>query len=111
VHDWKLLLEGSEYKVDVKNAPDPILGRMPFFFTSNHDVWKYGTALRERIIFHRFYTQINNDPQTAHQEGSPLLPPLSHPRMFTTSSHGTFNEFSCETRQGVHLTKTLLKLS
>jgi hypothetical protein len=38
---WKLLLEGSEHKVHVKNAPDQIQGRMPFFITSNHDVWKY----------------------------------------------------------------------
>jgi hypothetical protein len=59
--------------VHVKNAPDQILGRMPFFITSNHDVWKYGNALRERIITYRFFTQINNDPQTALQEGSPLL--------------------------------------
>jgi hypothetical protein len=34
VHDWKLLLEGSDYKVHVKNAPDQVLSRMPFFITA-----------------------------------------------------------------------------
>jgi hypothetical protein len=75
VHDWKLLLEGSEYTVHIKNAPDQIMGRLPFFLTSNHDVWKYvspadGNALKERIITYRFYTQINNDPQNINDRAS-----------------------------------------
>jgi hypothetical protein len=66
VHDWTLLL-------DVKNAPDQIPGRMPFFITSNHDVWKYGNALCERSITYRFYTEITNDPQNIYDRASGMF--------------------------------------
>ena len=76
VQDWKLLLEGAPFKVAVKNQPDDILERTPFFITSNHDIWKYvnGTdanALRERVVIYRFHTQINSDFQRGRFSAAP----------------------------------------
>ena len=64
--DWKLILEGAPIKVCVKNQPDEILERTPFFITTNHDLGKEinkkdSNALKERYNEYHFHTQIDND--------------------------------------------------
>ena len=64
--DWKLILEGAPIKVCVKNQPDEILERTPFFITTNHSLGneidkKDSDALEERYIEYYFHIQIDND--------------------------------------------------
>ena len=66
VDDWKLLFEGVSFKVSVKNQPDQILERTPFFITTNHPLGRFVAeadcrALKERYIEYLFTTQIDND--------------------------------------------------
>ena len=65
VNDWKLLLEGAEIKISIKNQPDDILSRTPFFITSNNDITKWinyedKKAINERIVKYNFRKQISN---------------------------------------------------
>ena len=67
VHDRKLLLEGADMKIAVKNQQHEILHRISFFITANHDLAKWvnkvdGAALGERTFEYHFNTQIANKP-------------------------------------------------
>ena len=66
VNDWKLILEGAVVKTPVKNQPDELVERTPFFITTNEPLGKWinrvdNEAIKERVITHVFRIQINND--------------------------------------------------
>uniref|UniRef100_A0A0K2VKZ4 Parvovirus non-structural protein 1 helicase domain-containing protein n=1 Tax=Lepeophtheirus salmonis TaxID=72036 RepID=A0A0K2VKZ4_LEPSM len=41
INEWKLLLEGAPVKASIKNGPDSLLTRTPFFITTNHSLSKW----------------------------------------------------------------------
>lgn len=79
-NDWKLLLEGADIKIAVKNQPDDILTRTPFFITTNHRLGKWisdvdNLAIQERIYLYRFHKQISDSdlPTDARYRRAPQL--------------------------------------
>ncbi len=72
VNDWKLLLGGEPIKVSIKNQPDEIMERKPFFITSNNNPQKWISeenwqALQERIIHYKFTAQIQSRNNISRQ--------------------------------------------
>lgn len=93
VNDWKLLLEGAEIKISVKNQPDDILSRTPFFITTNHRLGKWispedDLAIKERIVKFQFYTQISDslDPVGNRYPKAPDL--VTSGQLFYFLTHG-----------------------
>ena len=67
VNTWKLLLEGAPVKAQIKNQPDAIMERKPFFITTNDNIgtWINQTdrdALATRSHTFHVYQQISNPP-------------------------------------------------
>ena len=76
VNTWKLLLEGAPVKAQVKNQADAIMGRKPFFITTNDHIgtWINQTdrdALATRSYTFHVFQQISNPPSVVGQIPEP----------------------------------------
>lgn len=64
VDDCKLLFEGSEHKVIIKNKSSEMVGRTPVFITTNKPIWLYCSidkdALANRCYFYTFRKTVDS---------------------------------------------------
>ena len=84
VNTWKLLLEGAPVKAQIKNQPDAVMERKPFFITTNDNIgtWINQTdrdALATRSHTFHVFQQISNPPS--------VLGAIPEPPVIFTGAH------------------------
>ena len=71
----KLIMEGADTFVPVKNTSDKMIKRTPFFITSNNDLWKWCTQNKAAFEARMYCLQVSPIPmlQNIHKKLNPLM--------------------------------------